>query len=223
MYRRLVGRSLLWMMAGCEQDAATVDAPILDAPEIDGPACAAPDRQCGTSCVAVESDEKNCGTCDVVCHGGEACVGSCMCPAAYLPVTIEPDNFDQFRASMGITVAVAPNIGAEGINPILVGYDAQTPLDTNIDLSLSTIGAAPFVGSGYRYDPTTMATDASYYATAGTLRLTKACATEAEGTLTDVTFRGVLGTIGTASIDPLGCSFTVATIAFHIQSGAACP
>jgi hypothetical protein len=220
MVRRLVTCSLVSTVAGCGQDAATV----LDAPAIDAPACAAPDRVCGTACVAIESDEKNCGNCDVVCHGGEACVGSCMCPAAYLPSTIEPSGFDQFRISMGITVAVAAIIGSDGITPVLVGYDALTPLNTDIDLSLSTIGAAPFVGSGYRYDPTTMTTDASYYATAGTLRLTKACATEAEGTLTNVTFRGLLGTIGTASIDPLGCSFTISTpITFHIQSGAACP
>jgi len=214
---------MLLTITGCGNDGgATVDAGI-DAAEIDAASCAAPNLQCGTACVAIASDEKNCGNCDVACHGGEACVGSCMCPAAYLPATLEAGSFDQFRMSMGITVAVSPNINVDGINPLLVGYDASTPLDTDIDLSLSTIGTAPFVGSGYHFDPSTMVTDASYYATAGTLRLTKACATEAEGTLTDVTFRGILGTIGTASIDPLGCSFTVPTITFHIQSGADCP
>ena len=67
-----------------------------------------------------------------------------------------------------------------------------------------------------------METDAAYTATAGILRLTRACGTEVEGTLTNATFRGVNGGLMTPEIDPLGCTITVPSIAFHIMT-AACP
>lgn len=228
MSRRFAGRALLLCaFVGCGDDGATPDAPvIIDAPidvAIDAPSCAAPNKQCGTSCLAVAEDEQNCGDCGVECHGGQACTGTCTCPAAFIPATLDPDGFDRFQGAMGITVAISPNIGGGGINPVLFGYDAQTPRGADIDLSMGTLGTAPFVATGYHFDINTMTTDAAYVATAGTLHFTKACATEAQGTLTNATFQGVLGDLGTAAIDPLGCTFTVATLAFHVQSGAACP
>ena len=84
------------------------------------------------------------------------------------------------------------------------------------------LGETPFVAAAYRFDLGTMSSDAAYTVTAGTLRLTRACGTEVEGTLTGATFRGVKGGFMAPEIDPLGCTITVPSIAFHIMT-AACP
>ena len=210
-------------LAGCGDnlsvtpDARPPDAALPDA----SAACALPTVACGGTCVNVDSDEANCGDCEVLCHGGESCTGTCTCPAAFVPATLEPSQFDQFQGAGGITVAISPNVNA-GINPILVGFTATTPLDTDIDLATVPLGSAPFAAAGYGFDLNTMEIDASYSVTAGTLRLTSACGTEVEGTLTGATFRGVTGGFMNPVVDPEGCTFTVAALAFHIGN-TACP
>ena len=219
--------SLLFVLlfAACGDDAPAVpDAPvIIDAPPIDTLMCASPTKLCGTTCLPVTEDEENCGDCGVECHGGEACDQTCMCaPAAFIQTTITPGMFDQFRGAGAVTIAIGPTFGSGGINPFLVGYTATTPLGTDIDLSTIPLGDLPFVAAAYRFDLNTMSTDAAYNATAGTLRLTRACGTEVEGTLTGATFRGVNGGLMSPEIDPLGCTITVPSITFHIMT-AACP
>lgn len=218
---------LCLVLAGCGDDGGSsspVDAPIDQAPGPDSTVCGAPTKLCGGTCLPVNEDEQNCGDCGVVCKGGQACENTCVCPPAFVPATIEPTNFDQFDGANGVQVAIAPNI-AGSINPLIIGYSATDPvLDTDIDLSTVTLGEAPFVGAAYRFDLTTMTTDAAYVATAGTLNLTSACGTSVEGTLTDATFSGILGDLQsqTVTVDPEGCTFTVPTLTFHIGS-TACP
>jgi hypothetical protein len=225
--RRMKRLVLCVVLVGCGDDggSGTPDAPPIDMPP-DVMLCGAPTKLCGTTCLPVNEDELNCGDCGVECKGGEACqAGACTCPPAFVPAAIEPTTLDQFQSGMGIQVAIAPNIDGT-INPLLVGYPMTDPvLDTDIDLSTVPLGQAPFVGAGYAFDVQAMTTDAAYVATAGTLRLTKACGTEAEGTLTDVTFHGVIGDLGssTVTIDPDGCTFTVPSVAFHIGGATACP
>jgi hypothetical protein len=197
---------------------AAVDAPPPDA----AMECGAPTKLCGATCIAITEDEDNCGDCGVVCKGGEACSGTCACPQPFVPATITPGQFDQFRMQGAATVAISPEFGTNGIHPILVGYSATTPLATDIDLATVPLGQLPFVAAGYGLDLGTMMTDASYTAVSGTLRLTRACATEAEGTLTNATFRGVNGGLTAPVIDPLGCTFTVPSVVFHVMT-AACP
>jgi hypothetical protein len=192
-----------------------------DAPP-DAPDCpSASQKLCGTTCVEVGDDETNCGDCGVTCRAGQTCMQSCLCPDPFVPATLEASQFDQFMGAGPVTVAISPNFGS-AINPVLVGYTAATPLDTDIDLSMVGLGSPPFVATAYNFSLSTMEFDATYVATAGTLRLTKACATEAEGTLTDATFRGVTGGFFDPMIDPQGCTFDVATVAFHMMT-TACP
>jgi hypothetical protein len=220
--------SLLFVLlfAACGNDAAvTPDAPVImiDAPPIDALMCASPTKLCGTTCLAVTEDEENCGDCGVECHGGEACELTCACaPATFIQAMVMPGMFDQFQGGGSITLAIGPTFANGAINPFVVGYSATTMLNRNIDLSTIPLGEAPFVAAAYRFDLQTMSTDAAYTATAGTLRLTRACGTEVEGTLTDATFRGVTGGFTTPVIDPLGCTITVPSITFHIMT-AACP
>jgi hypothetical protein len=111
---------------------------------------------------------------------------------------------------------------ATGINPIIVGYTATTPLATDIDLSTVAVGDLPFIAAGYHFDIGGGAIDASFLATSGTLRLTSACGSDVEGTLTNATFRGVTGGLMDPMVDPNGCMFTGVTMAFHISTGP-CP
>jgi hypothetical protein len=191
---------------------ASTDAPVPDAAMECGPAT----KLCGAVCAPITEDEKNCGDCGVVCRGGATCTGTCECPAPFVPTTIEPTQFDQFRLQGQATVAISPTFGDTGIHPILIGYATTTALNTDIDLAVSD--TPPFAAAGYGLDIQTMLTDAAYRAVSGTLRLTAACATEARGTLTNVKFQGVTGGIAAPVLDPMGCTFTVPAVAFHIMT-----
>jgi len=196
-----------------------------DAPPIDmAPACSAPMMTCGTSCLDVTTDEENCGGCGTECNGGEACNASaCACaPTDFVPPTLVESQFDQLMdVGGGITVALNPNLG-DGINPFIVGYDAQTPVDMDIDLSMVTLGDAPFVAAGYNFSLDTNTIDATFVATAGTLHIDEVCATHLEGTLTNATFKGSTGGFTNPTVDPDGCTFTVATVTFAMGQ-TACP
>jgi hypothetical protein len=44
--------------------------------------CATGTVRCGDTCVAIQTDSKNCGACGAACSGGNVCVaGGCTCPA----------------------------------------------------------------------------------------------------------------------------------------------
>lgn len=219
MLRRALGIVLL--LAGCGDnvtvtppDAAPPDAP---PPPPDAALCSGAEVPCDGTCVDPATDEQNCGGCGVACQGGAVCGGTCTCPTNLIPATIEPSGFDQFQGAGPITVAISPNFGA-GINPLIIGYSGSTALDTDFDLATIPLGQTPFVAAGVNFDINTMSLDATFVATAGTLRLTQRCDTEVIGTLTDVTFQGVGGGFTNPEIDPEGCTFTVASVAFHIAS-----
>ena len=222
------GLLLLVLASACGDDSgAKPDAPIIhidaaiDAAP-DAPACVAPDKICSTVCTTVATDEANCGDCGIACKGGQACDGTCACPAAFIPATYVPQQFDQFMMQMSAIIGIGPIVDSVGIHPLVVGYSAQTPKNQDIDMSTVTIGTIPFVAAGYRLDLGTFTTDAQYVMTAGTLRLTKACGTEVQGTLTNAVFKGTSGGFQNPMVDPMGCTFTVPTLAFHIMT-AACP
>jgi hypothetical protein len=176
---------------------------------------------CDEVCVDVTTDEANCGTCGVVCGGGEVCNATCACPAPFVPTMIEPGSFDQFRVMADNIVAIGPTFDG-GINPVLVVFQTTTPLDTDIDLATIPLGEPPVVIAAFDVDLSTLVPGAAFVATAGTLRLTRACETEAQGTLTAATFRGVTGGFGEPELDPDGCTFALAELAFHIMT-APCP
>ena len=229
------GMLFVLLLAACGDDgAAKPDATVLIDAAIDAspdaPACAAPMKTCGTDCIAVATDEANCGDCGVTCKGGEACDGACACPANFIPATLPSSGFDQFMNQGTAIIAIGPYIDSSGIHPIVFGLTDTTPLDTDIDLSTVAVGDIPFVAAGYRLDTGTFAFDAGYLATAGILRFTKRCGTEVEGTLTNATFRGVTGGFQNPTVDPAGCTLPAPatppapglTVAFHVMT-AACP
>lgn len=219
-----LGLLFVLVLSACGDDGATKlpDAPIPPDAAPDASTCAAPKKQCGNTCLDVSTDEENCGDCGVACNGGEVCNATCACAPAFIPATFTPSGFDQFQGAGGIQLAIGPVLDTGGINPIIIGYALDTPLSTDIDLSTVALGDAPFIAAGYHADIQAMTVEASYVATAGTLRITNACDTEIEGTLTNATFRGVNGGLMNPSIDPNGCTVSNVTMTFHIAT-APCP
>lgn len=173
------------------------------------------------------TDEANCGACNQLCHGGEVCKSStCSCPMGIIPTVVFPTGFEQFFGAGGFTLALAPTISIGGLNGLVFGYDASVPLDTNIDLASVPLGSTPFVGSAVGLDIQNMQLDASYVATGGTLRFTKRCDTELQGTLTNATFNGISGGLlggGIPMVDPEGCVVHVTSLTFHLATMACAP
>jgi hypothetical protein len=197
-------------------DAAVPDAP----PMPDAALCAGNQMLCEGECIDVSNDEANCGDCGNQCRGGEVCTNSCACPTDFLPQSVSPSGFDQFQDAMLFTIAISPNFALNGINPVIFGFDPAGAIDTDIDLATIPLGQAPFVAIGVGFDLGSMTLDTQYLATAGTIRFTTLCATEIQGTLTDVTFNGVTGGLGGGipMVDPAGCVVTAPSIDFHVAS-----
>ncbi|HEY5952661.1 MAG TPA: hypothetical protein VIV40_44485 [Kofleriaceae bacterium] len=207
----------------CAACGDNLEAPAPDAPPPDSAAMPDAAPVCEKD---VSSDEANCGACDHICHGGEVCKNAaCGCPTGLIPPLVFPTGTEQFFGAGGFNIALAPTLSIGGVNGLLFGYDAGTPLDTDIDLSTVPLGTTPFVGSAAGLDIQNMSLDASYVATAGTLHFTKRCDTEIQGTLTNATFNGLSGGLlggGVPMVDPEGCVIHVNALTFHLST-AACP
>ena len=122
-----------------------------------------------------------------------------------------------FAAGMAALSATAALIARDRDGGL--GQRIETPMSDAL-LEASSIVTTrieknpPFVGAGYNFDLGTNTIDASYVATAGTLHIDEVCATHMEGTLTNATFTGITGGFTNPTIDPDGCTFTVASVTF---------
>ena len=208
--------------AACGDNLNGLDTPAPDAPPPD----AAPIPETPVCEADFSNDETNCGECRHVCRGGEVCSNAaCDCPVGVIPPFVFPTGFEQFFGAGGFNIALAPTISLSGVNGLVFGYDSSIPLDTDIDLETVPLGSTPLVGSAVGLDIQNFALDASYLATAGTIRFTKHCDTEIQGTLKNATFAGISGGLlggGIPMVDPDGCTVHVTTLAFHLMT-APCP
>jgi hypothetical protein len=238
MVRSFIAASLIALAAcGGGSKSGTTDAPVIqlaDAPPPDAAppdafVCAAPSMMCGPDCLDTRTDEKACGSCTNACHAGESCQASqCACPAqSFIPATVTPSGFDPVQAQGTTTAAIGIITAGSAVDVLLVTYvnsDAATNatiLGHDYDLATITPPNVPTIGAGYNVNIQTQSADATYIATAGKVNFTTACSIGASGTLTNVTFKGATISGGGLVIDPLGCTFTVATVNFTI--GKACP
>jgi hypothetical protein len=123
-------------------------------------ACTAPTTACGTTCVNVQTDGKNCGTCGHDCLGGACTGGKCQ------PIAI----------ATGQTAVNGVALDANGIywtrsgSNSIAGVVATAKLDGTGLTPLSSAGVgesdyAPAVGGGYLY----------FIQTAGSLRAVWRC------------------------------------------------
>jgi hypothetical protein len=152
----------------------------------------------------------------------------CKCPSGVVPSLVIPTGFEQFFPVGPLTLTLAPTISISGggsVNGLVFGHDASIALNTDIDLASVPLGSTPFVAALAGLDVQTFAIDASYVATAGTIKFTKRCETEIQGTLMNATFNGVSGKIVDGTIpmvDPNGCVVHITSMTFHLMT-AACP
>ncbi|MBX3156876.1 MAG: hypothetical protein KF773_12955 [Deltaproteobacteria bacterium] len=201
--------------AALEADAAVPPGP-------DAMVCGAGQASCDGECISVTGDEANCGGCDNACHGGEVCTDAmCKCPTGVIPPFVFPTGIEQFFPLGPLTLTLAPTLSLGGVNGIIFGHGPSVPLNTDIDLASVPLGSPPFLAAIAGLDVMSFQIDASYVATAGTIRFTKRCDTEIQGTLRNATFNGVSGNFIDGSIptvDPQGCVIHVTNFSFHLRT-----
>ena len=123
----------------------------------------------------------------------------------------------------GAYIAISPFTDSGNFNISVVGYARTgTLLNNEYTLTGTNPGTPPFFALGYKLNLSTFTPAASFYATAGKLTFTKACAQGASGTLTAATFQAVTS-IQNPTIDPNGCSFTVSSMTFSSGKPELCP
>lgn len=181
---------------------------------------------CGTACVDTSSDEQYCGGCSLACAPAADCKeGGCTCPKGLIPAA--PTFFrDMMRADVPQARGLMTGIGllseAGSINALMVAFDPAT-VPVGIDVDLATVNARKdtvYVGLGFEVD-LLMDVRSAFLATAGTLRLTRACAEGVAGTLTHAMLQEIdLFADLTAPIAG-GCASSVPSVAFTI--GQDCP
>ncbi|MCA9674911.1 MAG: hypothetical protein KC464_07750 [Myxococcales bacterium] len=218
-------------LAACGSD--TGDAPdaslqLLDAPPPpdaepppDAPACQL--TECDGLCTDTDVDPLNCGVCGMECQGGAECSGGdCVCVVDYVPAT-PSFLFSQTNGTAvpGATAGFGIYSYAGVANLMLAAYPTDTVvIGQDYDLSMGTVGTPPLLGVSYDFDvQNQMPSNVIHYATAGTLVFDTICTDGFTGHATDVTFSGVTS-LTNPTIDPNGCTFTVASVSFAF--GAAC-
>jgi hypothetical protein len=207
-------------LAGCGSSKSTPDAATIKLPD----ASSCPVASCGGVCVDTTTDKQHCGSCTNACtQTGSTCGGTpaaCGCPAAFLPASHTDAGSDLVTAFGGATLAIGLESAANGTNGVVIGYDPATIQTAHAyDLSTVTAGTRPYVQAAYGFDLMTFIPSAAFYATAGTLTFTKACANGVVGTLTGATFKASTN-VSNPMIDLAGCGFTMPTVTFTI---GACP
>jgi hypothetical protein len=217
-------------LPGCSDNKpANPDAPVIkltDAVRFDATpdalTCDLPFVACGLECFDLQSDIANCGACGTACTGGKVCsAGACGCPPPFAPATVTATAQDVLMAQGAVQVAVTFFADPNGTHIAGLVYNkVGTPLNTDIALTAATFGMPPSVILGYKFSGQNV--QAAFAATTGTLKFTKACDKGASGTLTGATFKGIKTLMGPLMIDPNGCTFDVASMAFSIGKPDMC-
>jgi hypothetical protein len=231
MIRGAIVLSFGFVVAACGSGAGdTADAPPLihqaDATPLPPDAFVCTMTECGPDCVDLTSDPLHCGDCTMACQSGASCVASdCVCPPGFVPASLVVNlGLDTMLDQLpGAYVAVKPYIQSE-LDVFAVAYPTTGVVlgGAGYDLSTITPPAFPFVAAGYDVDPNALTARAAFVAVSGTLTLDVACAVGASGNLSDATFQAV-GNLLNPMVDPLGCTFNVASVDFVIGTPANCP
>lgn len=180
----------------------------------------------GSSADARTPDADQCATtmCGATCcpspaHVCSAGGDSCECPAALVP-----DPFSTVIEMMDAT-RIAPNVvgigvvnGPDGnLHALVIGFHpTNTAIDTDFTLPTLPHGDAPFVALGYHINLIAQTTRSTYFASQGTLRLTRRCPMGVAGSMAGIMLREQTALEDTTP-HPMGCSVSVPDLAFDFS------
>jgi hypothetical protein len=217
-------------LAACDNDTNNnppADGPqfIVDSAPLPPDAFVCTLTDCNGVCTNTTNDPLNCNGCGMACQTGAACVNSaCECAPNFLPASLAGNPLGQdmvIDQLPGAYVALTPFIASE-IDAFGVGYPTTgVMLDTDITLDGTTLPNPPFAIAVFDIDIQTMEPQAAYAALSGTLNFTAACISGASGTLTNATFQAAT-IFPSPMLDPTGCTFDVAKVAFSIGDPTMC-
>jgi hypothetical protein len=195
-------------------------------PDAAAPDAATPceETECGGECVDLDTAHQHCGACFNACTPAQECQAdpgpsACECPE------INIMEGARILASMDSTTLAPAHLGigaysdGDAIQAVVIGFDLDTLLDTELDLAAVEAGELPFVGLGFQVNIATREPRSVYRAHAGTLTLTRRCAAGVAGTIT----AAALIEVDAATTRPLidGCTATIPELAFDY--GTSCP
>jgi len=195
------------VLVGCGSGGSTVDAKVADSRGDAPPQCAT--MTCGATCCASLAQE---------------CMPTaCSCPTAIVPTPFSTviDRMDavmQAPAVLGIGIVDGTD---NQLHALVIAFDpVATPVGSDIALPASPFGDPPFVAMGYDVNVAAQTTRSTFFASQGTLNLTRRCAMGVAGTIAGVTMREQTSQ-NDPTPHPTGCTLAVPDLAFDF--GAACP
>ena len=224
---RLLAVALLTISFACgdSDDSASSDATVISIFDAEPADAALPDAficmntTCGADCADLTSDPAHCGTCEIACTPASGCASSsCSCPAPFLPASATDAAANVNPSMMSASISARTNVvGTDTLmHNVRISYDpGMDPLDTDIDLSTATSPSLRF-----RYNVQGAGPSGRFGVSAGTLRLTRACAEGVTGTLTGATLIETSGGQGGGTPITDGCTYSNVSLSFDL--GAAC-
>jgi hypothetical protein len=157
------------------------------------------------------------------CTPSQACVErACVCPQGFVPDPLTPllTQVDAEREAPNVLAIVIFTGTDAKLHAVVAGYHPeQTAVATDLDLAASPTDA-PYVALAYAVNPITQTNVSAFRSTAGTMHLTRRCASGAAGSITGVLLSEVSQDEGASGFLEGGCTYELPAIAFDI--GGAC-
>jgi len=171
----------------------------------------------------MSSDPDHCGDCDRACSPSQDCLSSdCECPTIEAPSGTFAPILRQMDAE--ILAPTVLGIGAYSpdgttIHAVVIGFHpTDTPVDTDLDLSVPTAGAPPFVGFGFDLDTVYRTYRGSFRSVSGTLHLTTRCEAGVAGTMSNVLLHEVDATTNPPEPYEDPCTVEIESLSFDFFS-----
>ncbi len=222
----------LLVLAGCggggEGTADASPPPDVAVPDAEPPDAIPCDHTvCGSECVDTSSNPDHCGECFRECTPSQECAASdCACPEIVPPT----GELGQFLTQMDDEI-LAPTVLGIGVytpddsilHAVVIGFHpTDTPVDTDLDLSVPEAGDPPFVGFGFDLDVNDQTYRGSFRSISGTLHLTTRCADGVAGTMSNVVLHEVDATADPPEPYEDPCTIEIESLSFDYFSGL-CP
>jgi hypothetical protein len=132
-------------------------------------------------------------------------------PQPFSTVITQMDTVMMAPAVLGIGVFSGTD---SKLHALVIAFDpASVQLNTDITLPVSPFGSTPYVGLGYDVNVANQTTRSTFFASQGTLNLTRACASGVAGTVTGVMLREQTAQ-NNPQPAPMGCTIALPDLSF---------